>query len=186
MDQNKQEQQHGDAVMCFYWLSDPEEEEAFYKLLEWTSHSHVLVIINMEEIDTGAWLDSIWLPGKQLNRKGSAVLVNCKLTVSHLSCRKYDQQYTELHQEKFCQQVEGSHPSPLLRSTEKYLECWVQFLSPQYKRQRDTWKYWSTSNKMGHEEDQDLGASVIWESERSRPNHPRQEKAQGNPTNVFI
>lgn len=35
VDQNKQEQ-HGDIVMCFYSLSDPEEvEEAFYK----TSHS---------------------------------------------------------------------------------------------------------------------------------------------------
>lgn len=41
MDQNKQEQQYGDVVMCFYWLSDPEKEveEAFYKLLKWTSHS---------------------------------------------------------------------------------------------------------------------------------------------------
>lgn len=40
VDQNKQEQ-HGDIVICFYSLSDPEEEvaEAFYKLLEWTSHS---------------------------------------------------------------------------------------------------------------------------------------------------
>lgn len=39
VDQNKQEQ-HGDIVMCFYSLSDPEEvEEAFYKIVEWTSHS---------------------------------------------------------------------------------------------------------------------------------------------------
>lgn len=29
MDQNKQEQQHGDVMLHFYWLSDPEAEEAY-------------------------------------------------------------------------------------------------------------------------------------------------------------
>lgn len=185
MDQNKQEQQHSDAVICFYWLSDPEEEEeTFYKLLEWTSHSQIPVIIDWEEINTSlcVWTAPDCLENS-LKEKGLlpwwaaswlwAVCLAEKMTHSILSCIR----------ESFASKLkEVILP---LRPSENYPECRVQFLSPQNKRQRDTQKYWSKSHKMGHK-DQDLGASVIWESEKSRTVHRRQEEAQENLTNIFI
>lgn len=58
MDQNKQKQQHGD-VICFYWLSDPEEEVGDLLQTAGVNLSFTM-IIDWEEINTGCVRLTAW------------------------------------------------------------------------------------------------------------------------------